>query len=80
MPPHKIVVSNAELKAALRQLGKRRSTGRYRRKLLDDLIKVKDFGNYLILKSKENKTKQDELDICSMENPSDETLTTTEKE
>jgi hypothetical protein len=38
------VVSNAEVKQALRQLGKRNYTGRYRRRLARDLKEIKKFG------------------------------------
>jgi hypothetical protein len=48
---NKVVVSNAELKQAMRQLGKTRSTGRYRRKLLHDLKEVKKFSQVLSGKS-----------------------------
>jgi hypothetical protein len=54
MKQSKIVISNAELKAALRKLGKQISTGRYRRRLVNDLKVVKKFGNDLIEKAKEN--------------------------
>jgi len=48
---HKIVISTIEVKQALKKLGKRNATGRYRRKLLHDLREVKKFSQVLSGKS-----------------------------
>lgn len=47
----KIVITATEVKEALKKLGKRSATGRYRRRLVHDLKEVKKFSQILSGKS-----------------------------